>query len=88
MKLLAMTFAKLSEEQFPSTVTVEMGVREAALIAKLFGRMRHAESQGATAYECLVGDVFDRYWDDGVDEAMRALGLSAPPEFKRGEEKE
>ena len=83
MKLLSMTFSELNDDQCPSTVTVEMDIREAALMAKLFGQMRPTESQGATAYDCLVGDVFNRYWDDGVDEALRELGLNTPPGYAR-----
>lgn len=83
MQLLSMTFAPIKNEQCPATITVEMGVREAALIAKLFGRLSKTESHGAEVDNCLVADVFNRYWDEGVDEALIDLALTSPPEFKR-----
>ena len=32
-----------------------------------------------TLYSALVGDVFNRYWEDGVDDASREIHVEIPP---------
>lgn len=73
MDLNKMTFAKhQDDEYYPETITVTMTLKEAIFIAKKAG----AEPPAATGTicDCLVGDVFNRYWDDGVDDAERMKG--------------
>lgn len=64
-------------------VTVEMGVDEAAFLAKLIGGMTGPSSEqvmpggkaiGEQIYESLVGSIFNRFFDDGVDEYLRRRG--------------
>lgn len=59
------------EDGDPARVTVEMTIEEAADLAKIMGGM--APDTGATratseVYNCLVGELFNRYWDDGLSE--------------------
>lgn len=73
----------LDDHSEPEYVSVRLCVEEAALVAKVLGRMAPAEAQeimpgcGITAhhqvYETLTGDFFNRFWDGGVDEALRDL---------------
>lgn len=69
---------KLNKRGHPKTVTVEMTIDEAGAIAKTFGGMSPiafcekfpnlADSDVLEeVYGCLVGEVFNRYWDDGVN---------------------
>lgn len=60
----------------PDAITVTMSVAEAAFITTLLGRMNDLEQDNVIAggahagrgiYDCLTGDLFNRYWDDGVD---------------------
>lgn len=64
----------------PSRVTVEMTIEEAAAIAKTFGGMSYTTfhqkfpglgTEFSEIYGCLVGEVFNRFWDDGVDGFLR-----------------
>jgi hypothetical protein len=76
MKLIALTFEQEDEGAVPSRITVEMSLAETAAIAHIFGAMNHhALSRLGVAddtwesgiYGCLVDDVLNRYWDDGID---------------------
>lgn len=61
----------------PAMVTVEMSISEAAAIAKVFGGLSPksfsekvpalTNGEHSEVYGCLVGEVFNRFWDDGVD---------------------
>lgn len=76
MELKAMTF----DDSQLDTVTVQMTAEEAAFMAKVTGKMNdpaareafgfstHAHSE---IYDLLAGEVFNRLYDDGVDEWMR-----------------
>lgn len=65
----------------PVMVTVEMTIGEAAAIAKIFGGLSHntftekvpalTSGEHDEVYSCLVGEVFNRFWDDGVDGFLR-----------------
>lgn len=79
MKLLAMSMVTDDDgDAFPATVTVEMSIADALVIAEIYGQMNGIAHQatGATGgpYDCLVGSVFNRYWDDGVIDARRMAG--------------
>ena len=57
----------------PKTVTVTMTIEEAVAIAALFGKLNHYALDklglgGENVYDCLVGDVINRYWDGGLAE--------------------
>lgn len=65
----------------PKTVTVKMSLDEAAAIAKTFGTMSLngfrekfptlPDDTNSEIYGCLVGELFNRFWDDGVDGYIR-----------------
>lgn len=65
----------------PKTVTITMTIDEAGSIAKVFGefsplkfgeKFPHIDpSISGEIYDCLTGDVFNRFWDDGVNGWMR-----------------
>ena len=62
----------------PETVTVTMTVKEALWIAIVAGQQR-GESPHGDMYCCLCADVFNRYWEDGVDDARKELIFDTPP---------
>lgn len=82
-----MTFGPGDEGALPVTVTVTMGIEEAAAIARVFGSMNgHAITKlgvSSSIWSCLAGDVFNRYWEDGVNDVLPGaimLGsLNDPP---------
>lgn len=79
MKLLSIDFTTDNDgDAYPRTVTVEMSISDALVIAEIYGQMNGIAHQatGATGdvYDCLVGSVFNRYWDDGTNDARRAAG--------------
>lgn len=60
----------------PSEVTLTMSIMEAAQIACIFGEMADSSftKRGwpiTHIYADLTGDLFNRYWDDGVAGAFR-----------------
>lgn len=70
----------LNDEELPDTITVEMTRDEALIMARVTGgysdktaREAHGDIGYASTgiYDALVGSVFNRYWDDGVQEAFR-----------------
>jgi hypothetical protein len=59
----------------PSEVTVTMSMAEAAAIAEVFGAMNGYAHQKLGIggiypgpYDALVGELINRYWDDGLRE--------------------
>ena len=68
MKLKKMKLAPGSNGlMFPAKITVEMDINEALWIARVTGKTR-GEGPHREIYSCLVGDVFNRYWDNGTDD--------------------
>ena len=68
----------LDDEGLPETVVVEMALDEAALYLRLVGGLPPrtiTEALGnpkwaevlSSVYNGLTGDLFNRFWDDGVD---------------------
>ena len=58
----------------PTKIVAELSVEQAAQIAKWTGSL--APATGGTAetgelYEALTGDLFNRFWSDGVDGYLR-----------------
>lgn len=62
---------------YPSKITVDMDIKEAIWIASVAGKCRGA-SPHSRIYDCLVGDLINRYWDDGVDDARRIHPVDIP----------
>jgi hypothetical protein len=80
MKLKAMTFQSEEGDAAPNRVTVEMSLEEALAIALVFGHLNDlalrkldlGDAEGLHGiYDCLVGDVFNRYWEDGTNDLKR-----------------
>lgn len=70
----------LGEDEMPTAIEVVMSTREAAFIARVLGAMTgtaqsEVQSDGSTVgsdiYDALVGGVFNRFWEDGVNEVGR-----------------
>lgn len=66
----------------PTQVTVRMTLAEAVYVTKVLGAMNGIQAEqvmpgGAHAsneiYSCLTGELFNRFWEDGVDDALRGL---------------
>ena len=77
MEIKAFTF---NDRQL-DTVTVQMTAEEAAFMAKVTGKMNDPMAQEAFGiptqahseiYDLLAGEVFNRLYDDGVDEWIRS----------------
>lgn len=62
----------------PSSLTVEITIEEAIWMAILSGSQRGI-SPHFGIFDCLTGDVFNRYWDDGVDDARLDYPVETPP---------
>lgn len=79
MKLKRLDFVDGGEDgATPATVTVEMTIEEAAWIAKTSGQQR-GSSPHSPIYHCLIGDVFNRYWHDGIDGYLIDNPVETPP---------
>lgn len=79
MELKKITFAPNDEgESTPETVTVKMTAQEALWIATVSGKQK-GESPHNSIFSCLNGDVFNRYWDDGTDDAIKEFPIEIPP---------
>ena len=78
MQLQAIEFEQIEGESYPAKIAVEMTVEEALWVAQVFGQQR-GTSPHSGIYSCLHGDVFNRYWEGGVDEAKRMIPITTPP---------
>ena len=92
MDLKSMTFApdpNFDNDSMPKTVTVTMTIEEALWVTIVSGQ-QCGDSPHHGIWGCLFGDVFNRYWDDGVIEARKYMSFETPPvtyeDIKEGEE--
>lgn len=71
----ALEFRHEQEYAQPSFVTITMSITEAAQIACLFGELSDKavteRRELTTIYRDLTANVFNRYWEDGLEGAMR-----------------
>ncbi len=72
MRLENIKFGQGEEGAVPAEITVTMSLEEAATIAKVFGKFNDKELRERglpynTIYGDLTADVFNRYWEDGID---------------------
>lgn len=79
MEINAIQFEQGEEGAIPAEITVTMTLEEAVAIAHVFGDFtdKDLEDKGlpqTDIYSALTGDVFNRYWDDGLDGARREIG--------------
>jgi len=83
MELNEIKFTTNSDgDAIPETVGVTMTAREAVVVADILGQIPSGGDESAI-YSVLVGDVFNRYWDGGTDEAMREFGIRRIEVFTR-----
>ncbi|MDI5965699.1 hypothetical protein [Streptantibioticus silvisoli] len=77
---------ELDDEGMPEAVLVRMTHDEALYLALLTGKQTGATSaqiipggaaRNSEVYEALTGELFNRYYDDGVNDAVRAQRESA-----------
>ena len=73
---------QFDEAGMPKQVDVSMSIEEAMAIAALFGKLNgKAHSKlGITdsdVFDCLVGDVINRYWDGGYAEVIPNFELGS-----------
>lgn len=72
MRIDSIQFEQAEIGAMPSEITVTMTREEAASIAKVFGEFNDLELRKrglprTEIYSVLTADVFNRYWDNGVD---------------------
>jgi hypothetical protein len=79
MKIRALTFGDREtrdEAQIPETVTVEMSIEEAVILADTAGNvLGEGQQQTSTLIWNGLVPLINQTWEDGVTEAMRDLGL-------------
>jgi hypothetical protein len=78
MKLNAISFKDDDGYAAPETITVTMTVEEALWIARVAEKQRGG-SPHRTLYDCLVCDLFNRFWEDGVNDAAKQYPFEIPP---------
>lgn len=71
----------LGNDELPTSLVAELSVDEAVVLAKMTGKyssLTATQEFGDRAecttsiYDALTGGVFNRFWDDGVDDAVRS----------------
>lgn len=71
-------FTQGEEGAVPSSVSGTFSIEEALWIAKVAGQQR-GTSPHNDLYDGLVDDLFNRYWEDGIDGAQREFRVQTPP---------
>lgn len=54
------------KDGFPVQIVVSMSVDEAARVARSAGSASPSTNEDAELYNCLAGELFNRYWDEGL----------------------
>lgn len=79
MKLKKIKFKQNNDgDRIPSKITVEMTVEEALWLAIVSGKQRGLSPHN-DIYSCVNGDVFNRYWEDGANDALKEFPIETPP---------
>ena len=69
----------LDSDESLTTISVDMTIEEACWIAKVTGSVNNANSKlHSDIYSCLSGAVFNRFYEDGVNEALYKLNVTLP----------
>lgn len=72
----------LDDEEMPERVLVELSHDEAVYLALLIGKQNSNDMNavtpggsdlGGAVYDGFTGSLFNRFYEDGVDEAARAM---------------
>ena len=70
---------KFSKKVNLKNITVIMSIEEAAWFAKVIGNITSVNSKiHNEMYRCLVSELFNKHYYDGVDEAIKELGVVIP----------
>ncbi|MFE6966854.1 hypothetical protein ACFVAJ_17220 [Agromyces sp. NPDC057679] len=72
----------LDPDELPETITVKLTRAEAITIAGMCGKLSPATAEASgldysaasEVYNGLVGTVFNRFWEDGLNEARTTIG--------------
>lgn len=64
----------LDAEEMPQEIEVIMTIDEAAAIAQWTGKLTPSTQVTSEIYSALVGGVFNRYWEDGLEGHVRGDG--------------
>jgi hypothetical protein len=73
----------LDDDENPETITVELTHDEAVFLALFLGKQNGVEEEavmpggsrlGGEIYDGLTGGVFNRFYEDGVADAAKAVG--------------
>ncbi|WP_405095765.1 hypothetical protein [Micromonospora sp. NBC_01412] len=65
----------LDDEQMPATITLQLPIHHAALVARAMGEL--PTGQAAEVYFCL-SLMFDRFYQDGLDGYGKEAGDRSP----------
>ena len=79
MQIEKIEFTQGEEGAYPERITAVMTVEEAMFMAQVVGKTRGGHPAPHGIYQALIGDVFNRYWEDGVDEALQHRHVPIPP---------
>ena len=62
-------------DEMPESIVVRLTLREAALITKVMGSFNvpAADAFMPRGHQEASEEFFDRFWDGGVDDALKAL---------------
>lgn len=61
----------LDDEGMPTDIVATITVAEAAFLARILGKLNHPQGERygvSDAYDELVGNFFNRFYDGGVDD--------------------
>lgn len=84
---------KYDEKRNPAKVTVQMSIVEAAFISTLTGTIPSIDFKqispdgmeiASEIYDCLIGECFNRHWEDGISEFRGKNGWPHSPHFRLG----
>jgi len=60
----------------PTEVNVTMSTAEAAAIAEWAGKLRPPTHITNQIWDCLTGQLFNRFYDDGLNDYIAGRGVS------------
>jgi hypothetical protein len=68
-----MTTARISNialdaDEDPREVTVVLSINVAAWLARHVGKLNPSTEESSALYDCLVGSLFNRFYEDGVND--------------------
>lgn len=79
MEIKSIKFTQQEDGAYPEEITATFSIKEAIFIGKVTGKTRGGIQPAHDIWTALIGDVFNRYWYDGIDEADSKLNVEIPP---------